>query len=281
MMMIKTNIVRADGISRGAGQSVAGHLAYCTGRAYRDSYYGKKAYGEKRADLVFDELLLPSQAPAALREYQAFLDAWNASEKHPRALMAHKYILALPNELDAAEWIGLARSYAQEMFVSRGFPVFYAIHRGLASEHPKPESIQAGGTREDNPHVHLLAAFRQVGENGFLDTKYAGRTTYGKDFLRQVRQNWCACVNRSYERQGVDVRFVEGAYRNGLMAGLPTKHIGPYAMRLEAAGIKTEAGDRYRSILSQNRVRKQECDHEFLLVDSQDKEHEYCADREE
>lgn len=45
MMMIKTNIVRADGISRGAGQSVAGHLAYCTGRAYRDSYYGKKAYG--------------------------------------------------------------------------------------------------------------------------------------------------------------------------------------------------------------------------------------------
>ena len=119
--------------------------------------------------------------------------------------MAHKYILALPNELNAEEWLKLAHAFAQDNFVKEGFPVYFAIHRGLADEHIKPAGIQAVVERQDNPQIHMLAAFRQVGKDGFCSEKSKGRTTYRKSFPYQLRKSWAEIQNRSFERLGIDV----------------------------------------------------------------------------
>lgn len=277
-MMIKPIIFHADGVSRGKGQSVAGCMAYAQGRKYQDEYFHKAYSYKARDDLLHSEIILPAHAPPEYRDGQVFLDAWNASEKRKDALMAHKYILALPNELDAGEWIKLARTFAQDNFVKEGFPVYFAIHRGLADEHIKPAGIQAVIERQDNPHIHMLAAFRQVGKDGFYSEKRKGRTTYQKNFLRQLRESWAELQNRSFERLGIDVRVTADSYKKRGISRRPTMHLGPWVMAKEAAGVETKLGNQYREILAENQAREQQIEAE--LQREAERQQEYELDRE-
>lgn len=276
-MMIKPIIFHADGVSRGKGQSVAGCMAYAQGKKYQDKYYHKTYYFGARVDLLHSEIILPAHAPPEYRDGQVFLDAWNASEKRKDALMAHKYILALPNEL-AWEGIKLARAFAQENFVKEGFPVYFAIHRGLADEHIKPAGIQAVVERRDNPHIHMLVAFRQVGKDGFYSEKSRGRVTYQKSFLYQLRESWAKLQNRSFERLGIDVRVTADSYQKRGISRRPTPHLGPWVMAKEAAGIETRLGNQYREILAENQARERQIEAE--LQREEERLQEYELDRE-
>ena len=276
--MIKPIILHADGISRGKDQSIAGCMAYAQGKKYQDKYYHKTYYFGSRNDLLHSEIILPAHAPPEYGDVQTLLDAWNASEKRKDALMAHKYILALPNELNAEEWIKLARAFAQDNFVKEGFPVYFAIHRGFADEHIKPAGIQAVVERQDNPHIHMLAAFRQVGKDGFYSEKSKGRTTYRKSFLYQLRESWAEIQNRSFERLGIDVRVTADSYQKRGISRKPTMHLGPWVMAKEAAGFETRLGNQYREILAENKAREQQIEAE--LQREAERQQEYEVDRE-
>ena len=112
-------------------------MSYAQGKTYTDKFYRKTFYGHNRNDLVHGELLLPEDAPAEYHNTQTFLDALNDSEKRKDALMAINYTLALPNELDEAERLNLARSFVQENFVKHGHPVSIAIHSGHGKRTPE------------------------------------------------------------------------------------------------------------------------------------------------
>lgn len=277
-MVVKPIIFHADGVSRGKGQSVAGYMAYAQGRKYQDEYFHKTYYFRARTDLLHSEIILPAHAPPEYGDVQTFLDAWNASEKRKDTLMAHKYILALPNELDAGEWIKLARAFAQNNFVKEGVPVYFVIHRGLADEHIKPAGIQAVVERQDNPHIHMLVAFRQVGKDGFCSEKSKGRTTYRKSFLYQLRESWAEIQNRSFERLGIDVRVTADSYQKRGISRRPTIHLGSWVMAKEAAGVETKLGNQHREILAENQAREQQIEAE--LQREAERQQEYEVDRE-
>ena len=277
-MMIKPIILLADGVSRGKGQSVAGRMAYAQGTKYQDKYFRKTYYFGARTDLLHNEIILPENAPSEYRDGQTFLDAWNTSEKRKDALMAHQYILILPNELNAEEWLQLARAFAQANFVKEGFPVYFAIHRGLVDKHIKPAGIRAVVERQDNPHIHMLVAFRQVGKDGFCSEKSKGRTTYQKRFLYHLRESWAEIQNRSFERLGIDVRVTADSYQKRGISRKPTIHLGPWVMAKEAAGVETKLGNQYREILAENQTREQQIEAE--LQREAERQQEYELDRE-
>lgn len=215
-----------------------------------------------RQDVVYKEILLPSEAPSELLDRQTLLDALNYAERRKDAQLARSIHLALPDELSLPEQIALVREFVQVNFTRYGLSADVAIHQGKLDEKRKPRSIEPVTERKDNRHVHIIIPFRSVNEHGFCSTKQNNRFMNDPAYLVIWRKSWAELQNREFERRCLSVRVSHESLAAQGIDREPTKHLGPGAIALELRGVKTERGDIHREIVERNRMReyrKQRC----------------------
>lgn len=245
-------------ISRGHGKSLTAASAYISGEKLRDVYEGRFHDRSYRRDVVYKEILLPTDAPPELRDRQTLLDALNHAEKRIDSQMARSIHLALPDELLLSEQVKLVREFVWTNFTKYGLCADIAIHQGELDESRKPASIAPVVERRDNRHAHIIVPFRPLSEDGFCRTKKKTRFMNKRSYLTLLRKSWADLQNREFQRRGLSIRVSHESLAAQGIDREPTKHMGAAAMALEQKGIRTERGDQYREVIAHNRNRELE-----------------------
>ena len=225
--------------SRSAGQSAAAKYDYI-------SRIGK--YGAACQDEVvhLESGSMPSFASSDARLY------WAAADSHERSngRLFRSLTAALPNSLDAADRLDLARSFAAHV-TGGELPYTLAVHAGL--------SKKAGVA--DNPHLHLVFSerindgvaraaeqwFRRAAPKGGDPAAGGARKserTKPRAWLEETRQAWTAEMNLAFDRAGVADRVTSESHAaqlararesgdvaaaERLLLNPPSEHIGPAA----------------------------------------------------
>ena len=225
--------------SRGTGQSAAAKYDYIS----RDGKYEAACQDEV---VHLESGSMPSFASSDARLY------WAAADMHERrnGRLFRSLTAALPNSLDSADRLELARSFAAHV-TSGELPYTLAVHAG--------ESKKAGVA--DNPHLHLVFServndgvergaeqwFRRAApKKGDPVSGGARKTerTKPRAWLEETRQAWAGEMNLAFERAGVDDRVTseshatqlarareagDAAEEVRLLLNPPSLHIGPPA----------------------------------------------------
>ena len=239
-------------ITRGWAGSVASSLSYIRGERVYDKYLGEWHDNSFRTDVLHKEISLPPSVPSVYQTPQRLVDALNDSERRIDSQMARSIIMALPNEMDINQQIELVREFIDRYFTANNMCAAFAIHSGRKSE---PEA-HATDVRMSNPHAHIIAPIRQIGEKGFYRTKLGSRQFNSKKFLYSMREGWADIQNRGYERLGLPFRvssdslYVQGIDRK------PTVHLSATDILREQKGIHTERGNINRQILAEERLKE-------------------------
>ena len=225
--------------SRGTGQSAAAKYDYI-GRV------GK--YGAACQDEVvhLESGSMPSFASSDARLY------WAAADCHERSngRLFRSLTAALPNSLDSAGRLDLARSFAAHVTAGE-LPYTLAVHAG--------QSKKAGVA--DNPHLHLVFSERvndgvaRAAEQWFRRAAPKGgdpatggakksERTKPRSWLEETRQAWAAEMNLAFGRAGVSDRVTSESHatqlarareagdakaEERLLLNPPSEHIGPAA----------------------------------------------------
>ncbi len=217
---------RSSILTRSSGHTAIKAAAYRAGEKLVDERIGRVANYEHRAGEVgHSEILLPADAAESLRDRKTLWSAVEAREdEHNRRLSAQLAIdtvIALPVELSKTQHIELARTFAQQEFVSKGLVVDLAIHYHS----------------DGNPHAHLMRTTRVLDGDRF-GAKYRegnGKFYGGKKIAdaEQLRHRWAEFQNAYFRENGIDavVKNNDGQYRAEV-------HLGP-AHAMEGKGIKT------------------------------------------
>ena len=244
--------------SRGNCQSIVATAAYNNGEKLYDKYIGRTYDYSYRSDVLYKEALLPCSVSQEFLNMQRLLDALNDAEKRIDSQMARVIKMALPNEMSLDRQIALVRGFVERNFMSRNMCAAVAIHSGLLEQHKKPDIIKAVNEFRDNPHAHIIAPIRQIGKEGFYRTKTGSRELNNKLFLLQLRECWAEMQNREYERMGLNVRVSHESLAEQGINRRPSIHLGAAAIALESRGIESKRGDKYRSIMEENRKHERE-----------------------
>ena len=217
---------RSSILTRSAGHTAIKAAAYRAGEKLIDERIGRVANYAHRADEVgHSEILLPAGAAESLRDRTTLWGAVEAREdEHNRrmsAQLAIDAVIALPVELSKAQHIELARTFAEQEFVSKGLVVDLAIHYHS----------------DGNPHAHLMRTTRVL-EGDRFGAKYRegnGKFYGGKKIaeVEQLRHRWAEFQNAYFRENGIDALVMnnDGQYRAEV-------HLGP-AHAMEDKGIKT------------------------------------------
>ncbi len=181
------------------------------------------------------EVLLPEGADARFADSAVLWNAAEAAERRKDAQVAREIVLAFPADraLSTADRVVLARTFAEQQFVSKGLAVQLDVH-APHWERGEREGAYAEGTGGDhtNWHAHLLITTRRI-EGGHLAAKKA------RDLGPEVRragaralvtdaeawgETWRAHQDRYFQEHGI-------ALRVDATAAHPGEHIGPVRMR--------------------------------------------------
>ena len=225
--------------SRGTGQSAAAKYDYIS----RDGKYEAACQDEV---VHLESGSMPSFASSDARLY------WAAADVHERSngRLFRSLTAALPNSLDPADRLDLARSFAAHV-TGGELPYTLAVHAG--------DSKKAGVA--DNPHLHLVFServndgvergaeqwFRRAApKKGDPASGGARKTerTKPRSWLEETRSAWAGEMNLAFERAGVDDRVTseshatqlararesgDAAEEVRLLLNPPSAHIGPAA----------------------------------------------------
>ena len=225
--------------SRGTGQAAAAKYDYIS----RDGKYEAACQDEV---VHLESGSMPSFAASDARLY------WAAADVHERSngRLFRSLTAALPNSLDPADRLELARSFAAHV-TGGELPYTLAVHAG--------ESKKAGVA--DNPHLHLVFSERvndgveRAAEQWFRraapkkgDPASGGarktERTKPRSWLEETRSAWAGEMNLAFERAGVDDRVTSESHatqlaraheagdaveEERLLLNPPSVHIGPAA----------------------------------------------------
>lgn len=151
-------------ISRGKGRSAVACAAYRSGTKLTDLATGKIFDYSNKPGVVFSEVLLPENAPAAFAVDRNILwDAVERKETRSDARLAREVEVALPREFTRQEQIDTVREYIMKNFVREGMCADWALH----------------DKRDGNPHAHIMLTMRAIKPNGRWAEK--SRTIYKLD----------------------------------------------------------------------------------------------------
>lgn len=151
-------------ISRGKGRSAVACAAYRSGTKLTDLATGKIFDYSNKPGVVFFEVLLPENAPAAFAVDRNILwDAVERKETRSDARLAREVEVALPREFTRQEQIDTVREYIIKNFVREGMCADWALH----------------DKRDGNPHAHIMLTTRAFTRNGKWAEK--SRTIYKLD----------------------------------------------------------------------------------------------------
>lgn len=241
----------------GAGRSPVAAAAYRHRTRMDDESQGRTFRYDSRGDLAHEEITLPVDTPAWLRDAlhgQSVTKAseflWNAvvaGERQVNGQFAREIVIALPNELTTSENIALMREFAAEEFAAKGMIADWVVH-----------------AVPGNPHVHLMHTLRPVAERGFgakkiavLDASGAPIRVNGKivycnfvgyrNELVELRLAWANAANQHLALAGHDARIDLRSYAEQGIDVVPTKHLGPAgAANARKAGLSYAALSRGR-----------------------------------
>lgn len=197
-------------ISRGAGRSVVAAAAYRAGETLPNETEERlSAFGGRR-DVLYNEIVLPEDAPDWMADRARLWNAVEAAEKRKDARLAKEIEVALPRELAKPVWITLARQLATA-YAAKGFVVDFAVHDD--------------GTAH-NPHVHVLLTTRLVDRNGFGGKI---RSADGRQFVEEARALWGKLANEALAQAGFGVSVDPRSHVQAGIDRAPTEHRGPDA----------------------------------------------------
>ena len=243
--------------SRGSGQSAAAKYDYISrGGKYEAACQDEVVHLESGC--------MPSFAASEPRSY------WAAADSHERSngRLFRSVTAALPNSLDSAGRLELARSFAARVTASE-LPYTLVVHAGLSKVESKP----------DNPHLHLVFSERvndgvaRAAEQWFRRAAPAGRDpasggarkserTKPREWLEETRQAWAAGMNLAFDQAGVADRVTSESHatqlarareagdateEKRLLLNPPSEHIGPAAKHKweDRSGAPELKPDRY------------------------------------
>ena len=225
--------------TRATGQSAAAKYDYI-------SRVGQYARARQDEVVHLESGSMPGFASSDARLY------WAAADSHERSngRLFRSLTAALPNSLDFAGRLELARSFAEHVTAGQ-LPYTLALHAGISKE--------AGVA--DNPHLHLVFServndgvaraaeqwFRRAAPKGGDPASGGARKserTKPRAWLEETRQAWAAEMNLAFDRAGVVDKVTAESHaaqlarareagdakeEERLLLNPPSAHIGPAA----------------------------------------------------
>lgn len=142
-------------VTRGEGRSACAASAYMSCSQIYNDYDGIQHDYTKKRGLVWQNVFLPTMAPAEWKDREILWNAVEAEEKTKDSRLAREFVASLPVELDKDKWIALLTEFIQTNFVNAGMCADVAVHN----------------TDGHNPHAHILLTVRPLAENGTWQNK--------------------------------------------------------------------------------------------------------------
>lgn len=109
----------------------------------------------RKHGLIYEQILLPPEAPQEWCDRERLWNAVEAVETTKDSRLARQLIVALPVEVDKDAWVELLTRYIQGNFISQGMCADVSIH-------------DAG---DGNPHAHLMMTVRPLNVDGTWQNK--------------------------------------------------------------------------------------------------------------
>ena len=168
--------LEAKVISRGIGRSAVAASAYMSCSKIFNDYDGVQHDYTRKHGLVYEQVLLPPQAPPEWQDRSVLWNAVEEAEKSKDSRLAREFVVALPVELSKEQNISLISEYVKDNFVSDGMCADFCIH----------------DTDGHNPHAHIMLTVRPLDKSG----KWQSKTE--KEYL---------CVKNDEERGFTSAEF--------------------------------------------------------------------------
>ena len=207
-------------VSRSAGRSAVGAVAYRTAERLVDERTGEIHDYRRKRGVEFKELFLPEGAPAWARMRDALWNAAEQAENRKNSTVAREFEIALPTELSAQERERLARDFAREIVQRHGCAVDLAIH--------------APGKEGDNRnhHAHVLLTTRRLGPQGFTEKTRELDDRKSREVDRW-RERFAQLQNERLHQHGHEARVDHRSLQAQGIERQPTQHLGPAATGYE------------------------------------------------
>lgn len=147
--------LEAKVISRGSGRSAVAAAAYMSCSKIFNNYDGVQHDYTRKHGLVYEQVLLPPQAPPEWQDRSVLWNAVEEVEKSNDSRLAREFVVALPVELSKEQNISLISEYVKDNFVADGMCADIAVH----------------DTDGHNPHAHIMLTVRLLDKNGKWQSK--------------------------------------------------------------------------------------------------------------
>ena len=147
--------LEAKVISRGIGRSAVAAAAYMSCSKIFNNYDGVQHDYTRKHGLIYEQVLLPPQAPPEWNDRSVLWNAVEEAEKTKDSRLAREFVVALPVELSKEQSISLISEYVKDNFVSDGMCADFCIH----------------DTDGHNPHAHIMLTVRPLDKNGKWQSK--------------------------------------------------------------------------------------------------------------
>ncbi len=139
-----TSIIKAS-----KGKCAVASAAYISAESLYDERLGQTFSYTRKEEVVFSEILLPTNAPENLRDRATLWNEVERVQNKANSRYARQFDMALPAELDRTQMIELSRKFIAENFVNKGMAVDWALH-----------------DKDGNPHIHVMCTVRGFSKNG-------------------------------------------------------------------------------------------------------------------
>jgi Ti-type conjugative transfer relaxase TraA len=193
---VATYRLSSSSIGRSGARSSVASAAYRSAEKLHDSREDITHDFTKKQGVYQSEVMLPENAPEALKDRQTLWNEVEKAETRANASLAKEYQLSLPHELSHDEKVRIAREFAQEQFVDKGLGVDIAFH----------------DFESNNPHCHIMTTTRYINEQG-LDMGNKPVFFRERSYLIDLRKDWEHTVNKGLEKNGIEERVTADSYR--------------------------------------------------------------------
>ena len=252
-------------VQRSKGSSAVAGAAYQAGEKLFSEYDQKMKNYLYKKEVVYTEVMLPTNAPPGYADRATLWNAAEDAEKQWNSQLARRFVVALPREVPLEMCPKMMQEYCREHFVSKGMCCDFAIHD------PDPPG--------HNPHCHIMLTMRAIDENGKWLPK--SRKVYDLDengerirlpsgnwkshkedtvdwneqyHAEEWRHGWELVQNKYLELAGSPERVDMRSYERQGLDKIPTVHMGAAVCALERKEIETNIGNLNRDIKAANRM---------------------------
>ncbi len=199
--LLKHHFLRRDG----TGPKAHAHAAYLSGTKLDDGF-GNTADFTPKGGILRAEVWVPVGAPTWAKDRGQLWKRLEAREdkttRKAKAILAHKFIGALPHELSLEENIRYVKDYVREQFTRKGYAADWAIHA------PDRDS----DTR--NYHVHIMVPLRKFENGDWAKTKdrFPKNSPALSEYIKEKQRAFFELQNRYLQKNAIDASIIR---RNG------------------------------------------------------------------